>query len=405
MPKLEKILGRKVLDSRGEWTIEVEAQSENQKAIFMVPQGKSRGQFEAVSLEPEIAIKNVKEIIEPQLKDFEIEDQKGLDKKLLELDGTKDKSKLGANAILGISGATAKLAAQIQGAPLYRYLRKAFLPQKTDFPMPALLMNMINGGAHAENNLDFQEYLVIFEKGSIKSKLELASKFYLALKEKLKKEFGQEAVGLGDEGGFVGKDFSSNDQPLKILTELIQSSGLSGQVKLGIDAAASQFFQNGEYQLENKKINKTELLEVYKNLFKNFSLFYLLEDPFEENDFESFKLLKNSCLDKLIVGDDLTTTNPERIIEAKKQESINGLIVKPNQIGTLTEVFKAAELAEQYGWKMIVGHRSGETEDPFISHLAVALGAWGLKAGAPARGERTTKYNELLRISEDISQK
>ncbi len=401
MAKITKILARKVLDSRGDWTIEVEARSENQKAIFMVPQGKSRGQFEAVSLDPEIAIKNVKEIIEPQLKDFEIEDQIGLDKKLLELDATKNKSKLGANAILGVSGVAAKLAAQIQGIPLYIYLRKTFLPQKENFSLPALLMNMINGGAHAENNLDFQEYLVIFEKDSIESRLELASKFYSSLKERLKKEFGQEAVGLGDEGGFAGNNFTSNNQPLEILTELIKNGGYGEKIKLGVDAAASQFFKNGEYQLEGRKFTKEELNDFYKALFEKFPLIYL-EDLFEENDFESFKLLKDFCPDKLIVGDDLTTTNPERIIEAQKQNSINALIIKPNQIGTLSETFKAAGLAEEYGWKTIVSHRSGETEDAFISHLAVAVGAWGLKAGAPARGERTAKYNELLRIEDEI---
>ncbi len=402
MPKLEKIKGRKVLDSRGEWTIEVEAQSENQKAIFMVPQGKSRGQFEAVSLNPETAVKNISEVIAPQLRGFRVEDQKEIDEKLLELDATKNKSKLGANALLGVSGVVAKLASQIQGLPLYLYLRKTFLPQKQGFLLPALLMNMINGGVHAENNLDFQEYLVIFEKGSIKAKLDSAVKIYQNLKEKLKKEFGRSATNLGDEGGFAGGNFNSNEQPLEILSKVINQSGLEGEkISLGIDAAASQFFKNGDYQLGGKKVSKNELLEIYKSLFKKYPLIYL-EDPFEENDFESFGLLKKSFPERLIVGDDLTVTNPERIIKAENNNSINSLIIKPNQIGTLSETFKAVELAEQYNWKIIVSHRSGETEDNFIAHLAVALNAWGLKAGGPARGERTAKYNELLRIGDEI---
>lgn len=381
MATIKRINGRKILNSRGDWTIEVSVKLSNGLvAEASVPEGASSGKAEAVFVKPTVALKRLKEI-EKTLKGENPKNQFKIDSSLNELDGTENKSRLGANAILGTSLAVARAAATDGKVPLWKHLNK-ISGLKNKPACPKLFINVINGGLHAKNNLDFQEYIIIPKTNDIKDAVLIGTRFYKDLRKYIQKNYGPGSTSLGDEGGFAPK-FKNNLEPFIVLRKVASRENFRGKILFGMDAAAS-----------NVKISLNKLFKLYKSL----GLYYL-EDPFAETDFKSFSKLRKEIGHKtLICGDDLTVTNTNLMEKARKEKSINSVIVKPNQIGTLTEVFKAVKLARSYKWKIIISHRSGETEDDFISDLAYAVAADGMKLGAPARGERIAKYNRLLEI-------
>lgn len=387
MAKIHSLSARPILDSRGEWTIEVSLFLENRKsASLSVPQGKSKGSSEAAFLPPKKACEVITKIISPKLKGLDPKNQKLIDQKLLELDGTKQKKKLGGNSILGASFAAARASALLRKKPLWEHLRELSGLKIQERKFPHLYVNVINGGLHAENNLDFQEYLIIPKSKNIIESIEVSKKFYNALKKYLEQYIKQGELELGDEGGF-SPDFKDNLEPFAVLKKVRAKLGLQNKIDFGLDAAGS-----------NVKISTKKLFVIYKRLKSEFNLAYL-EDPFKENDFKNFaKLNKMISQNTLICGDDLTTTNVKRMEKAHAAKAINSIIIKPNQIGTVSETLEAVKLARKYKWKIIVSHRSGETDDDFIADLAYGLGADGFKLGAPARGERIAKYNRLLEI-------
>ncbi|KKU48677.1 hypothetical protein A3H10_00430 [Candidatus Uhrbacteria bacterium RIFCSPLOWO2_12_FULL_46_10] len=386
MSKISSLKARKILDSRGEWTVEVTATAETgETAVFSEPRGKSRGKYEEVSVSTDTAVENIEQVIASAIKGFEVEEQVKIDERLLELDGTETKSALGENAILGASLACARLASVVKKVPLWQHLNELSGLDRPSIK-PRLFINIINGGLHAGGNLDFQEYLIIPRADRFMEAVENGINFYRALREYLVKIIGGRASLLGDEGGFA-PDFKNNAEPFEVFQKIVYELSLQDKIDFGLDAAAS-----------NVRMNNNELTAFYKELYEKHNLWYL-EDPFAEDDFDSFAgLLKEWNKGGLIAGDDLTVTNIKRIKQAAEKKSINAVIIKPNQIGTLTETLGAAREARQLGWKVIVSHRSGETNDDFISDLAYGIGADGLKLGAPARGERVAKYNRLLAI-------
>lgn len=395
--KIEKTDAREVLDSRGRPTIEVELVAGDILAVASVPSGKSTGSNEALEkrdadgrgVSDVLALLHSEVFPQITLRDFA--DQRAVDDFLIELDGTRNKSRLGANGILAVSIAFAKLSAKAAGVPLWKYVSESenFKPA-----YPRLYMNMMNGGAHADFRLPFQEYLVVMD-GSPAQAYERAKKIFTALGGVIRAEVGE--VPMGDEGGYSPK-FTALDRPFEILTELIKEDKT---FFLGIDAAATEFFHDGAYDVLDKKYSTDGLLKIYLSLANTFP-FKSIEDPFAENDPGAFaKLLKESPIGTLVVGDDLTVTNPRILKEMIAIKAANSLIIKPNQIGTLSEVYDTVRLAHSSGWKTIVSHRSGETEDPFIADLAVGVGAYGLKAGAPSQRVRAVKYERLVDIEKE----
>ncbi|MCD6410409.1 phosphopyruvate hydratase [bacterium] len=420
--KIKKIKARKILNSRGEWTIEVLVESENYKVKAGVPGGASVGKFEAKTVEVDRAIKNINEVIAPKLKGLDPTKQEEIDKLLLELDGTEDKSNLGANTIVGVSMAVCKLGAKVQEIPLWSRITKIAnlkLParhryaqakpggQIANLPKPSF--NIINGGKHAGNDLAIQEFMIVPQKESFDENLEMAVNIYHQLKEIIKNKYGKSAINVGDEGGFAPPIFSA----YQALDLLVEASG--GNIKIILDCAASYFYKNGQYFLEGTTFTKEGLLNFYQDIVPKYPIIGL-EDPFSEEDFRAWQNLYSKFSASpgnrkipdskfLIIGDDLTVTNSKRIKMAEEQNLCNGVIIKINQIGTVTEAIEAAKLAKSFGWKIIVSHRSGETNDDFISDFAVGIGADFIKAGAPARGERVAKYNRLLEIEKEIKNK
>jgi len=386
MTKISSISARKILNSRGDWTVKASVFLENGLGTTAsVPQGKSRGLHEAVSVPAVQAVRNIIEKIDPSIRGLNPEDQAGIDRRLIELDGTPNKAALGANALLAVSLAVARAGALSKNTSLWEYLGN-LAGTKPDFPK--LFANVINGGVHAGNNLDVQEYMIIPEETSPEKAVETTHLFYNQLRECLKENFGESSVNLGDEGGFA-PEFKDNIEPFKILEKIREENDF--KLQFGIDAAASNI---------NKK--PEELFEIYNNLISNYPLSFI-EDPFGEEDFENFALLLQKYEKKILIcGDDLTVTNVSRMKKAEGYKSVNSVIIKPNQIGTLSETLEAINFAGKQGWKVVVSHRSGETNDDFIADLAYAVGAYGIKLGAPARGERVVKYNRLLEISEEI---
>jgi enolase len=395
---IKNITASQILDSRGEPTIEVRLKLKNGISVAAaVPQGKSKGSFEAHYVSPEAAVRNVKKIIAPKLKRFDVTRQRNIDSLLTELDGTPTKSRLGANAILGVSIACAKAGAAAKNIPLWKYIGRLFgsnaqaaggavIVKKEKAAKPRLYINMINGGLHAGNNLRFQEYLVIPKAKNFSEAEEIAADIYQSLKDNLEKNKGKNAVNVGDEGGFA-PNFKDALEPFVVIDRVARMVGLRGKIDFGLDAAAN-----------DAGINKKELVDLYKSMIKKFGLLYL-EDPLPENDFKGFAALRKELpRHVLVAGDDLTVTNLERMEAAHDAGSINALIVKPNQIGTITESIDAVRKARGWGWKVVASHRSGETNDDFIADFAVGVHADGFKLGAPARGERIAKYNRLLEI-------
>ncbi|MBS7655593.1 phosphopyruvate hydratase [Candidatus Bathyarchaeota archaeon] len=408
---IKKVDAREILDSRGNPTIEAEVITEGGFiGRASVPSGASTGIYEALELRDldesrffgkgvSKAVLNVKTKISEALIGMDCRKQREIDEEMIKLDGTKNKSALGANAILSVSLANAKAAANAEGVALHEYLGGV-----TSVALPIPMMNIINGGKHAGNKLKIQEFLILpVNADSFKEALRMGVEVYHTLKNILKNKYGASAINVGDEGGFA-PPMDKTNEALEAIIKAIEESGLklNKDVWLGVDAAASNFYdeKNGKYSIDNKALTPEEMLEFYKGLIKNYKVFSI-EDPFQEEDFESFaQLTKEVGKNTQIVGDDLFVTNIERLNKGISIGAANALLMKVNQIGTLTEAIEAAELAFRNGFKVIVSHRSGETEDSTIADIAVGIKAQEIKTGAPARGERTAKYNQLLRIEE-----
>src|SRR3989344_2931368 len=420
MTSITNIKAREILDSRGNPTIEVSVFAGEFIGTAAVPSGASTGIHEALELRDngkrylgmgvQKAIKNVEKKIKPLLLGKDCSNQKKIDSLMLEMDGTKNKTKLGANAILGVSLACARLSAELNNQYLYEYIHtllaigssgKFSLNSRVNAPlkMPQLFFNIINGGKHADNKLSFQEFMIVPQYNEFHKNLQAASEVYHLLKKDLHKKYGKNTTNVGDEGGFAPEKLNSAEAALNILLQAIKESGHLN-TKIAVDCAASEFYKNGKYRVDGKTLTTEQLLNYYLKLIKKYPIISI-EDPFQQEDFASFSSLREKTTIQ-IVGDDLTVTNPERIQKAINKKSCTCLLLKVNQIGTLTEALDAARLASDNGWKIMVSHRSGETEDTFIADLAVGLGCGMIKAGAPCRGERTAKYNQLLRIEERL---
>jgi enolase len=408
--KITKIVAEEIKDSRGNPTIKVTVFSDNKSGSFSVPSGASTGIHEAHELRDsdgkgvKKAIENVNNTIAPALTDQNVLNQEIIDKILIKLDGTPNKDNLGANAIIGVSIACAKVAAKVSSLETFEYLR-TLAKIKSSRKAPYLYMNLIEGGKHTDNHLAFQEYHIVPNTENVFLAIKMGIKIQNTLKEIIIKELGQGSVVLGDEGGFAPQ-ISDIKKPLEYLNEAIKQNNLVDKVRLALDVAASSFFENGSYTVDGKNISKEELMNIYNSLIDKFKLFSI-EDPFEEEDFDGFRKLRenNKKLFRpkaslLVVGDDLTVTNRTLLEKAIGEKSINTMIIKPNQIGTLTETLETMKLARENGIELIVSHRSGETDDDFIADLAYAFGCFGLKSGAPLKPERKVKYDRLIKISE-----
>ncbi|MDJ0319592.1 phosphopyruvate hydratase [Pseudarthrobacter sp. PS3-L1] len=409
MALIDAIHAREILDSRGNPTVEVEVLlSDGQIGRAAVPSGASTGEHEAVELRDgdkgrylgkgvQKAVDAVIDQIAPALTGFDATDQRSIDQAMIDLDGTPNKSKLGANAILGVSLAVANAAAASADLPLYKYLGG---PNAHVLPVP--LMNILNGGSHADSDVDIQEFMVVplgaetFSEG-----LRWGVEVYHALKAVLQSK--GLATGLGDEGGFA-PNLESNRAALDLILEAITNAGYTPgkDIGLALDVASSEFFTDGAYQFEGKALTAAEMSSYYAELVADYPL-VSIEDPLDENDWEGWKALTDAIGDKVqIVGDDLFVTNPERLQQGVDTQTANSLLVKVNQIGSLTETLDAVSLAQRAGYTTITSHRSGETEDTTIADIAVATNAGQIKTGAPARSERVAKYNQLLRIEEEL---
>ncbi|MFN8791076.1 MAG: phosphopyruvate hydratase [Bdellovibrionales bacterium] len=409
MSEILEVKAREILDSRGNPTIEVEIRTTaGDRARAAVPSGASTGAHEACELRDgdskrylgkgvQKAIENVHEKIAPEVVGLPCTDQVFIDKLLRDLDGTENKNKLGANAILGVSLAVAKAGALASGLPLYRYVGGS---QACKLPVP--LMNVMNGGAHANNGLDVQEFMIVpTVQNSFRESLRAGSEIFHTLKKILGKKGLSTAVG--DEGGFAPK-LTNNQEALDLLMEAITQAGYEpGQnVFLALDVAATELYQNGTYRWDGKQLKPTELLEVYKMWTEKYP-FVSIEDGFAEDDWDSWQKMTAALGSEIqLVGDDLFVTNPKRLKIGIERRAANALLVKVNQIGTLTETFDAVNLAQRSGFNTVMSHRSGETEDTTIADLAVALGCQQIKTGSLCRTDRTAKYNQLLRIEEDL---
>ena len=394
---IDKIFAEEIKDSRGKSTIKVTVYSDDKSASFSVPSGASTGAHEAYVIENAKAIKNINEIIAPVLIGKNIENQKEIDEFLINLDGTKNKSKLGGNTIIGVSIAIVKTAAKVKGMEVFEYLRTLVEVKLLQRKTPYLYMNLINGGKHTHNNLAFQEYHVVPDTQNASEAVQIGITIQNSVKEIILGKYGKESLVLGDEGGYAPK-ITDIREPLVILSDAMEKNNLTGKVRLALDVAASSFYKDGNYIIGNKNVPKEELMSIYKNLINEFNLLSI-EDPFNEEDFEGFANLKIQNPNLKVVGDDLTVTNVERLQTAIDKKSINAMIIKPNQIGTLSETLATMKLARENNIELIVSHRSGETDDDFIADLAYAFGCFGLKSGAPSKPERKVKYGRLIEIS------
>ncbi|ABR49698.1 Phosphopyruvate hydratase [Alkaliphilus metalliredigens QYMF] len=411
MTIISDVYAREVLDSRGNPTIEVEVYLESGvlgRAI--VPSGASTGAFEAVELRDGDkgrylgkgvlkAVENVNDIIAPEITGLDALDQVAIDKIMLDLDGTPNKAKLGANAILGVSMAVAKAAAEALDIPLFQYLGGVNAKQ-----LPVPMMNILNGGSHADNNVDIQEFMVMpVGAKTFKEALRMGTEIYHNLKDVLKSK--GLATGVGDEGGFA-PNLSSNEEALQIIMEAIEAAGYKPgvDIKLALDVAATEFYDEDEklYKLTGEGVTKTaeEMVDFYEALVKKYPI-VSIEDGLSEDDWEGWRVMTERLGDNIqIVGDDLFVTNTERLKKGIQTKTANSILVKLNQIGTITETLDAIEMAKRAGYTTVISHRSGETEDATIADIAVAVNAGQIKTGAPARTDRVAKYNQLLRIED-----
>jgi enolase len=403
---IEKIHAREILDSRGNPTVEVEVYTCCGFGRAAVPSGASTGTHEALELRDggdryggkgvSKAVKNVKDGIAPMLIGQDVTAQRLLDMQMVELDGTPNKSNLGANAILGVSLAAAKAAASCLGIPLYRYLGGV---NTTRLPIPAF--NVLNGGKHAGNDLAIQEFMLLptgakrFSEG-----LRMVVETYHSLGKILQGRYGAGATNVGFEGGYA-PPLDKTRSALDAIMSSLDASGYEEEVKIGLDAAASSFYLDGGYSVDGDRLSPGELLDLYAQLVSTYPIAFI-EDPFEEEAYEDFARLTARLPGTIIIGDDLYVTNIKRLQKGIDMCASNGLLLKLNQIGTVSEAFDAAQLAFRSGFRVMASHRSAETEDTALADVSVALGCELLKTGAPARSERTAKYNQLLRIEEDL---
>ena len=408
MSVINSVTAREILDSRGNPTVEVEVRLED-KSIgrAAVPSGASTGAFEAAELRDggsrylgkgvETAVKNVALKIAPVVIGMKADNQRSLDEKMIALDGTKNKSSLGANAILGVSLATARAAAISSNQSLFKYLGGG--SAKT---LPVPMMNILNGGAHADTNVDIQEFMIApIGAQSFKESLRWGAEIYHSLKSVLKKK--GLATSIGDEGGFA-PNLESNRAALDLILVAIENAGfkVGTQIALAMDVAATEFFEDGKYKFEGKLLTSEQMIAYYSELVSAYPL-VSIEDPLDEDDWSGWAKLTAELSEKIqIVGDDLFVTNIERLTRGIESKTANALLVKVNQIGSLTETIDAVNLAHKNNYKSMMSHRSGETEDTTIADLAVALSCGQIKTGAPARSERVAKYNQLLRIEEEL---
>ncbi len=408
MAGIDALGAREILDSRGNPTVEVEvALDDGVIARAAVPSGASTGQFEAVELRDGgdryggkgvmKAVAGIMDEIFPELVGFEASEQRALDQALIDLDGTPDKSRLGANALLGVSLAVAKAAAVSAELPLFRYLGG---PNAYLLPVP--MMNILNGGAHADSNVDVQEFMIApIGAPTFAEALRQGAEVYHSLKSVLKKK--GLSTGLGDEGGFA-PNLDSNRAALDLIAEAITATGMTVgvDIALALDVAASEFHEDGGYRFEGELRTAEQMIEYYTGLVNEYPI-VSIEDPLDEQDWTGWIDLTTQLDDRVqIVGDDLFVTNPSRLADGIEKGAANALLVKVNQIGTLTETFDAVDLAHRHGYRCMMSHRSGETEDTTIADLAVATNCGQIKTGAPARSERVAKYNQLLRIEDDL---
>ncbi|PPQ75377.1 hypothetical protein CVT26_015508 [Gymnopilus dilepis] len=435
---ITKIHARQIFDSRGNPTIEVDLYTQKGRFRVSVPSGASTGKHEAKELRDGDkdayggkgvlkAVATVNGTIQEALlsSGLKVTQQKEIDDLLIKLDGTKDKTKLGANAIVGVSMAVAVAGAAEAGIPLYEHIANLAGMGNAPFVIPCPSFNVINGGQHAGNQLAFQEFMIVpVGASSFEEAMKMATETYHALKNVIKQRYGMDATNVGDEGGFA-PNLTTAEEALDLLVEAISKAGYINKVKIGFDSAASEFYQGeGVYDLDYKspdskkpatddptstakastgtrrRLTGTQLADLYKSLLEKYPLVFI-EDPFDEDDWESWVHFKKVA-NVQVIADDLTVTNPERIQTAIDKKAANALLVKVNQIGTVTETITASKLAQANGWGVMVSHRSGETEGSFIADLVVGLAAGEIKSGAPARGERLAKYNQLLRIEEEL---
>ena len=408
MTTIKSIKAREILDSRGNPTVEVDVElTDGALGRAAVPSGASTGAFEAVELRDGgerylgkgalSAISNVQKEIAPKLIGADPFAQRTIDKLMIDLDGSANKSKLGANAILGVSLAIARAASTSKKLPLYRYLGG----ESADL-LPVPMMNILNGGAHADTNVDIQEFMIApIGAKNFKEALRWGAEVYHALKSVLKKR--GLATSIGDEGGFA-PNLDSNRAALDLIVEAINKAGfkLGSEIALAMDVAATEFYKNGHYEFEGSKLTAAEMIAYYKDLVDSYPL-VSIEDPLAEDDWDGWRAITEVLGERVqLVGDDLFVTNPERLSRGIAAKTANALLVKVNQIGSLTETLDAVAMADKAGYRSMMSHRSGETEDTTIADLAVATSAGQIKTGAPARSERVAKYNQLLRIEEEL---
>ena len=411
MAFITDVRGREILDSRGNPTVEVVVSLDNGfEYLAQVPSGASTGQFEAVERRDgdkgrylgkgvKDAAAAVRSDLGPQLVELDVADQRAIDSIMLDIDGTDNKGKIGANAILGVSLAVAKAAADVAELPLYRYIGG---PNAHLLPVP--MMNILNGGSHADSNVDIQEFMIApIGAETFTEAVRWGAEVYHALKAVLK-ERGL-STGLGDEGGFA-PNLDSNREALDLIVDAIRAAGYEPgrDVALALDVAASEFYENGSYQFEGQARTAEEMADYYAELVAAYPL-VSIEDPLDEEDWQGWVAITEKLGDKVqLVGDDLFVTNPERLERGVREGAANSLLVKVNQIGTLTETLDAVALATRSGYTSMISHRSGETEDTTIADLSVALNSGQIKTGAPARGERVNKYNQLIRIEDELGE-
>ena len=414
MSKIKRVVAREVLDSRGNPTLEVNVITDNAVAKSFVPSGASTGSHEALELRDGDkaryggkgvlkAINNVNTVISRKLTGMDCQSQRKIDELMIELDGTENKSKLGANAIVGVSMAACKAGAFHKNMRLFEYIKEISGSKKFSLPIPQL--NIMNGGKHAGIDNDMQEHMIIPVKFKTFSEaLRAGTEVYHELGRLLKKKFGSQGILLGDEGGYVPK-IDNVDGRLELIDRAINNTGYKNKIFMALDCAASEFFYSDYYKIKGKEYSPGQLIDFYKKLIKSYKIISI-EDGMAEDHWNGWKQLNKELGSKIqIVGDDLLVTNVDRISQATEDKACNALLLKVNQIGTVTEAIEAANLAFKNKWNVVVSHRSGETEDSFIADLVVGLNSNQSKFGAPARSERTAKYNRLLSIEEQLGKK
>ncbi len=409
MSKIKSIHAREILDSRGNPTVEVELELEGgETAITAVPSGASTGAHEAVELRDgdsryggkgvQKAVKNVNEILAEELIGMDSLDQKILDQKMIDLDGTENKSNLGANAILGVSLANAKAAALHKKIPLFAYF--GFLAENSEWLLPTPMMNILNGGQHADNGIDIQEFMIVpTDFPSFSEALRAGAEIFHTLKKILKKKGS--STNVGDEGGFA-PNFQKTEEALDVIVEAIGAAGYEGKVKIALDAASSEFYENEVYKIEGEEKDSASMIDFYENLLAKYPI-VSIEDGLDEDDWSGWRELTKRLDTKLqLVGDDLFVTNPARLLKGVEKGIANSILIKLNQIGSVSETIEAVKLAQNSGYTAVISHRSGETEDTTIADLAVGLAAGQIKTGSLCRNDRVAKYNQLLRIEEKL---